>query len=189
VQTPAPLGPLLGVPLLILAACASAPRGTAGIAPFHSDGCSLFPDGRPEQPALWCDCCLAHDLAYWRGGTEAERLKADRALRECVLERTQNPVTAQVVYAGVRAGGGPAFPTWYRWSYGWPFGRGYRALSPGERAAADEEETAYRALNPRLQCRAGSRSRRPVGAEPVAGARRSYLRARTGWVRRSPRRR
>ena len=36
------------------------------------------------------------------------------------------------MYKAVRTGGEPYFPTWYRWGYGWPIGRGYRALSPAE---------------------------------------------------------
>lgn len=138
--------------LLALSACATVPRGRAGLAPFHSDGCSLYPDGRPGQPGLWCDCCLRHDVAYWRGGTGAERLAADQALKQCVLERTGNPVVAQVVYAGVRAGGSAVFPTWFRWGYGWPRGRGAAPLSPEEEAAAEEELAAYRVRNPELRC-------------------------------------
>ena len=38
---------------------------------FTSDGCSLFPDGDIKDRALWCDCCLAHDISYWRGGAKA----------------------------------------------------------------------------------------------------------------------
>ena len=45
---------------------------------FATDGCSLFPDRALVGSADWCDCCLAHDLAYWRGGTESQRLDADR---------------------------------------------------------------------------------------------------------------
>jgi hypothetical protein len=33
---------------------------------------------------------------------------------------------------GVRAGGSPSLPTPYRWGYGWPFGRGYQALTADE---------------------------------------------------------
>ena len=37
---------------------------------FSSDGCSLLLDGTFENPELWKECCLKHDIAYWRGGTE-----------------------------------------------------------------------------------------------------------------------
>jgi len=63
---------------LALAACATT---TTVLAPFTTDGCSLFPDRSITGASDWCDCCLAHDLAYWRGGTEEDRLKADRGLK------------------------------------------------------------------------------------------------------------
>ena len=40
---------------------------------FSSDGCSLFPDSSIITDADWCSCCFVHDIAYWKGGTEAER--------------------------------------------------------------------------------------------------------------------
>ena len=39
---------------------------------------------------------------------------------------------------GVRVGGSPWWPTSYRWAYGWPYGRGYRALSDEDRRLADD---------------------------------------------------
>ena len=48
--------------------------------PFTSDGCSVFPDGNLEQQSLWVNCCIRHDLAYWKGGTYEERLASDQAL-------------------------------------------------------------------------------------------------------------
>lgn len=84
------------------------------------------------MPQRWRDCCVAHDVVYWRGGTSDERLGADEALRACVLARTQDAPLAWLMYRGVRAGGVPWLPTTYRWGYGWPFGRGYAPLSPAE---------------------------------------------------------
>jgi hypothetical protein len=49
---------------------------------FKSDGCSLFPDGDLEHRDLWCDCCFAHDITYWRGGTQQERKQADEAQQQ-----------------------------------------------------------------------------------------------------------
>ena len=122
--------------VLLLAGCAASPR----IAEFSSDGCSLFPDGDPAgDRALWCECCAAHDLAYWQGGTEEERKQADAALRDCVLARTGNRSLAQAMYRGVRLGGAPVVPTWYRWGYGWPYGRGYAPLTDAERRQVDEQ--------------------------------------------------
>ena len=45
---------------------------TPELADFTSDGCSMFIDGTFEKPELWKECCLLHDMAYWRGGTEEE---------------------------------------------------------------------------------------------------------------------
>lgn len=99
---------------------------------FTSDGCSSFPNGTLKQQSLWLDCCINHDLAYWKGGTEKERLEADRTLERCVA-RVGEPAIAQIMLAGVRVGGSPDFPTPFRWGYGWPMGRGYKALTELEK--------------------------------------------------------
>jgi hypothetical protein len=101
---------------------------------FTSDACSHFPEGPASDAKLWCRCCLDHDTAYWQGGTRDERRAADRALRDCVAA-TGEPWIAALVLAGVTIGGTPYLPTSYRWGYGWPYLRGYRALGPEERAA------------------------------------------------------
>ena len=100
--------------------------------PFTTDGCSAFPDGTLDQQSLWIECCIRHDLAYWKGGTYDERLEADQSLESCV-SRVGEPEIAQLMLAGVRVGGSPYFPTTYRWGYGWPYPRGYKALSKEER--------------------------------------------------------
>ena len=99
--------------------------------PFTTDGCSAFPDGTLEHRELWLVCCTAHDLAYWQGGTSAERQQADQALHSCVARSGESEIAA-LMLAGVRAGGSPYFPTQFRWGYGWPYPRGYKALSDKE---------------------------------------------------------
>lgn len=99
--------------------------------PFTTDGCSAFPDGTLDQQSLWVECCIRHDLAYWKGGTYDERLEADQALENCVAQ-VGEPEIAQLMLAGVRVGGSPYFPTTYRWGYGWPYPRGYKALTREE---------------------------------------------------------
>ena len=54
------------------------------LADFTSDGCSLFIDGTFENPELWKECCLKHDIAYWQGGTKEQRKQADLAFKNCV---------------------------------------------------------------------------------------------------------
>lgn len=132
----------------VLSACASQGQ----LRPFSTDGCSLFPDRSLISNADWCQCCLAHDLAYWRGGTSEARSKADQELGACVLRATGNKALADLMYAGVRTGGGPYFYTSYRWGYGWPYGRPYQELTAEEEATASALESEYRAANPSLAC-------------------------------------
>jgi len=134
---------------LLTGGCATASE----IHDFSSDGCTLFPDGTPKDRTKWCDCCFAHDIAYWRGGTAEERKAADQALRACVLARTGNKALADTMYEGVRLGGHPAFPTWYRWGYGWKYGRGYKPLTPEEQKLAAETFDSYRQTHPAGYCR------------------------------------
>ncbi len=111
--------------------------------PFTSDGCSIFPDGTWSQNKLWLNCCIAHDKAYWIGGTDAERLQADRELKACV-ESIGEPEIAKIMLAGVRVGGSPYLPTSFRWGYGWSESRGYQPLGKAEKAliAAEEARSA-----------------------------------------------
>ena len=114
------------------------------LADFKSDGCSLFIDGTFKNPELWKGCCVEHDVAYWKGGTEEEREAADLKFRECILKKTGDETLARVMYEAVRAGGSPHFPTWYRWGYGWPQGRGYKALTEEEKVLAKRKLATYR---------------------------------------------
>lgn len=143
----------LAIALLLIGSVHAAPE-PEGLKAFTTDGCSRFPDRSRITGKDWCDCCLHHDLAYWRGGTEAERLKADQELRRCVLKHTDEPGLAEGMYLGVRAGGGPQHRTNYRWGYGWPHGRGYKALTAIETAEADKLQADYTATNPGLVCHA-----------------------------------
>jgi hypothetical protein len=138
--------------LLTLTACCGQARQAVGIAPFTSDGCSLFPDGTLKDRFRWCDCCQSHDLVYWQGGSAEERKLADAALRDCVLVRTDNRALAETMYLGTRAGGHPAFPTWYRWGYGWPYGRGYQPLSDAEKLQVQERILDYTQQHPAGYC-------------------------------------
>ncbi|MFN0318056.1 MAG: hypothetical protein ACKVQA_23765 [Burkholderiales bacterium] len=122
---------LIGV--VLLAGC----NDGAPILPFTTDGCSDFPDGTPRHRQIWRDCCVAHDRAYWRGGTYDERLEADRALQACVAVTGERAI-ARIMLAGVRVGGSPWWPSRFRWGYGWPWPRGYAPLTAAERAQANQ---------------------------------------------------
>jgi hypothetical protein len=119
---------------------------------FTSDGCSLFVDGTFRDAEKWCDCCFQHDIAYWRGGSEEERKKADETLRDCVLDHTGDKALAQTMYLGVRAGGQPGFPTWYRWGYGWSYGRGYKPLTTEEQQQVRAKLDDYHKRHPAGYC-------------------------------------
>ena len=83
----------------------------------------------PVSEEDWCDCCFEHDIAYWQGGSESQRLQADVSLRDCMLEKTKNNELAEMISTGVRFGDSPYFYNWYRWSYGWDYERKYRELT------------------------------------------------------------
>jgi hypothetical protein len=138
--------------VFVLAIVVSACATPTVLHPFSTDGCSVFPNHSLIGKADWCSCCLKHDLAYWRGGTDKERLDADRELKACVLGVTGNDALANSMYLGVRVGGGPYFFTPYRWGYGWSYGRLYTPLTSSEQAIAAKFESDYLASNPTLSC-------------------------------------
>ncbi len=114
-----------------------------GISPFSSDGCSLFPNSSLISEDDWCDCCFQHDLSYWRGGSEQERLVADQRLKQCVFKATNDHVLADIMFQGVRFGGSPYFYNWYRWGYGWKYERKYSPLSQDENKQANLQLAKY----------------------------------------------
>lgn len=124
--------------LLFISTLVPAIAFAGDLRPFTTDGCSSFPDGTSEQPSLWSACCVHHDIAYWKGGTRDERRVADKVLAQCVAY-VGKPKTASLMLAGVRLGGTPYWPTSYRWGYGWPFMRGYKALSEEEQADVKQQ--------------------------------------------------
>jgi hypothetical protein len=121
----------------------AAPLAAGTLKPFKTDGCSLWIDGPPGKPNLWRHCCVAHDLAYWIGGTKAQRSKADDTLKQCIYEAQRPMIASQTTFYGVRMGGGPYWPMSYRWGFGWNYWdgkwpRGYKAPTPEEQAQIDE---------------------------------------------------
>lgn len=133
--------------LVLLTLCFMPQVRAETLAPFTSDGCSAFPNGTLAQKELWLECCHAHDYAYWQGGTYSERLEADEALERCVAGVGEEEI-ARLMLAGVRVGGSPYFPTPFRWGYGWPWPRGYRALTDSERAQVEAYDASPRDPEP-----------------------------------------
>ena len=107
---------------------------------FSTDGCSLFADGDADDPLRWCECCVQHDEAYWRGGSAGQRKHADTVFRDCVVARSGRTTLAALMYRGVRLGGTPWLPTGFRWGYGWGYGRGYAPLTADDQRLVDEKQ-------------------------------------------------
>ena len=87
--------------------------------PFRTDGCSMWPDEMITGES-WQVCCVKHDIAYWCGGTAKMRKDADDALRGCVGDHYHAWMGA-LMEAGVRVGGPPWVPAYWRWGYGHKF--------------------------------------------------------------------
>jgi hypothetical protein len=119
---------------------------------FESDGCTLFPDNSPIDKSDWCECCFEHDVSYWQGGTEDERLKADEVLRDCVKEKTGDENLASIIFQGVRLGGSPYFYNWYRWGYGWDYDRKYKKLTSEEKRQVEVKLKKYFSDNLKKPC-------------------------------------
>lgn len=81
---------------------------------FKSDGCSMFPDGD------YRNCCVAHDAAYFGGGSWTARWRADKNLYKCVAATKgfQHKFIAPMMWLGVRIGGVHFLPTPFRWGFG-----------------------------------------------------------------------
>lgn len=139
------LAVLLG---LLLTASLAACAGPRRLRAFATDGCSAFPDQGLGQPTGWRECCVLHDLAYWRGGTWTERREADLALDRCVARLTGSAALAGGMYAGVRVGGSALWPTAFRWGYGWLRDRPYAGLTSLEARLVDEEMERWRRATP-----------------------------------------
>ena len=122
----------------------------AQLSPFTSDGCSAFPNGTAQQHDLWLGCCLAHDAAYWAGGSFEQRSQADQALRQCVASQGEQAI-AWLMLMGVSVGGSAFWPTNFRWGYGWPYLRGYQQLNAAELKQVRAGWPAGVALPPSLQ--------------------------------------
>lgn len=112
------------------------------LSPFTSDGCSAFPDGTIKQNTLWLNCCRAHDLAYWKGGTYKQRVDADNELKACV-GKAGEPHIGIIMLVGVRVGGTPFFPTTFRWGYGWKYPRVYGELTAHELEQIKKASPSY----------------------------------------------
>ena len=128
--------------IIVCLALTTACQANGGLKPFGTDGCSLWIDGTLEQPNLWHHCCVAHDLDYWKGGSEAQRKASDERIQACVKE-AQGSGMANYIYTNVRWGGSPYWMNNYRWGYGWDYfdgvwPRGYKVPTAEEQQLIDK---------------------------------------------------
>lgn len=116
---------------------------TIELKPFASDYCSKWPDGKDEDPKQWGDCCFTHDMHYWIGGTEEEKIASDKGLKECV-KLSGAPLNSFVMYIGVRIGGKPGDAD-YAWGFGYNSVHGYKKvpLEELEKAKILLEQSEY----------------------------------------------
>lgn len=96
---------------------------------FTTDGCSggmtMVWEFVSHDPPPWNHLCIEHDRKYWRGGSAADRRKADAELLAGVA-LNGHPIFAILMWLSVRPGGHPFLPLPWRWGYGWRYGRGYK---------------------------------------------------------------
>jgi len=64
-------------------------------------------------------CCVRHDERYYYGGTREDRLRADLEWAIALLDTKEvTAETAEKMFAGVRAFGGPGGRQPYSWAFG-----------------------------------------------------------------------
>ena len=106
---------------MILATLVLAAAMTLPPADFRSDGCTLWFDGN------YYECCEAHDLDYWLGGSYADRLVSDAKLARCVA-RKGHPFMGWLMHEFVR----PLGTCWIPWSHRWGAGWSWPQCGPDE---------------------------------------------------------
>ena len=106
--------------------------------PFYTDGCTMFVDGTSDQPNLWRNCCVEHDLRYWFGGSKKEMDETDLRLKSCV-EKVAGAYWAKIIYMGVRTGHHSPVKNKTQWNWGWKEKREYAALSLLEASYVKEQ--------------------------------------------------
>ncbi|MDG2088310.1 MAG: hypothetical protein P8J68_06190 [Arenicellaceae bacterium] len=97
----------------------------------------MFLEAYSISDSDWCSCCYIHDIAYWMGGTEEQRLEVNPRLKACVIEKITNKALVFLMYLGVRVGGSPYLNTSFRWGYGWEYARKYQPLTVLEQSRLD----------------------------------------------------
>jgi len=64
-------------------------------------------------------CCVAHDKAYYYGGSRKDRLSADQQFQQCLMEHGMNRADAYLYFRAVRLFGRPSLRLRRRsWAFG-----------------------------------------------------------------------
>ena len=100
--------------------------------PFCTDGCSVV--GNQTYTSFLC--CVQHDLAYWAGGSEVDKYRADGRFYNCLM-KTETPEMAESYSTAVASFGDPY------WGLDW-IGR------PRFQALSDEEKKVVKRIVPRI---------------------------------------
>lgn len=96
--------------------CAIADLPTPDVS-FSTDACSFWPNSMAGRD--WGACCVAHDAAYWCGGTAEMKAEADRVLRECI--ETIQPGMGYATWAAFKATHHSYLPLPWRWGNAYPY--------------------------------------------------------------------
>jgi|GEM_PF-464054 len=121
---------------------------------FRTDGCTWAPnsDWYFKRETSWGHCCTEHDVAHWAGGTDEQRMTADRRLLSC-MQKVGGP--AKTFFRAVRMFGHPAAVLGGNldtrnnpWGYGWPHYQGLEPLNELQQesvcqALADWKQTQF----------------------------------------------
>nr|BDT27001.1 hypothetical protein BHI3_04670 [Bacteriovorax sp. HI3] len=112
--------------------------------PFESDGCSMVPDSEPFSNNDWLNCCIPHDINYWKGGTAEEKEKTDMAFKACLEKNKMGKWLSTIFYYGVSLGGTPKIKTTWRWGYGWEKSRSFSPLSKKDLKKINEYKDLFK---------------------------------------------
>jgi hypothetical protein len=134
------------VALLVLTGATPHVAGMVGQAdpvPFTSNGCSGFREGK------FFGCCFVHDFRFWSGGSRDDRRKADKQLRQCLMDVTNgnlyDRIVADIGYLLMVLERIPGEVIPDGWGRGWPNTprRKYDPLTPEQESAVAAEKRRH----------------------------------------------
>jgi hypothetical protein len=115
------------------------PNRSADPGPFTSNGCSGF------REAKFFGCCYTHDFAFWAGGNRDDRRRADKQLRQCLIDVTRGSlydrIIADIGYMLLAMERIPGQFVRDGWGRAWHFTgrRKYEPLSPAQKSIVETE--------------------------------------------------